>query len=212
MSAWAAFFLGLLLGWLIEWLIDWWYWRRRYNNLLEENKKQAELLTGSKSDSAQLTRLAEENNKLAIQAERCNSDLKAKQEEIGRLTQEISELNTMLAKAEFNTESVMVAPVSFSGIESKTAEAVLPQAENPIIAVMPPEPVEVIPDDLIIINGIGPKIAQLLNNAGIFTFEQLAAQTPQSLESLLGDVIRRLADEDSLISQARELADKKKQK
>jgi predicted flap endonuclease-1-like 5' DNA nuclease len=204
MSAWAAFFLGLLIGWLIEWLIDLWYWRRRYHKLLRENRRLADLATKSKQDNEYVISLNEENKKLGMQAEGCASELKAKQAEIDQLTQDIGVLKARLGKPEIQAGPVMPAPESVSGIESKTAEVTLPRAQisTPVV----------IPDDLIIINGIGPRIAQLLNNAGIFTFEQLAAQTPQSLEALLGDVIRRLADEDSIIAQARELAEKKRQK
>ncbi len=40
-------------------------------------------------------------------------------------------------------------------------------------------------DDLVIIEGIGPKIAELLNAAGITTFAQLAAQKPAAIKSIL---------------------------
>lgn len=73
-----------------------------------------------------------------------------------------------------------------------------------------PEPP--IPDDLEVINGIGPVIAKRLNQNGIYTFEQLAAQTPEFLQAILGDVIQRLADENSLIDQARQLALEKESK
>jgi len=62
------------------------------------------------------------------------------------------------------------------------------------------------PDNLEVINGIGPVIARMLNQSRITTFEQLAEQTPESLRRILGDVIKRLADEESLIEQARLLA------
>lgn len=68
------------------------------------------------------------------------------------------------------------------------------------------------PDDLEVINGIGPVIARRLNGAGIFTFEQLAAQTPEFLRNTLGDAIQRLADEESLLEQARQLAQQKQAK
>jgi predicted flap endonuclease-1-like 5' DNA nuclease len=68
------------------------------------------------------------------------------------------------------------------------------------------------PDDLEVINGIGPVIARQLNEAGIFTFEQLAAQTPEFLRNTLGDAVQRLADEESLLTQARQLAQQKQVK
>jgi predicted flap endonuclease-1-like 5' DNA nuclease len=64
------------------------------------------------------------------------------------------------------------------------------------------------PDDLKIIKGIGPEIERRLNNSGITTFAQLAELTPQGLENILGEAIKRLASEETLLSQARELAKK----
>lgn len=66
------------------------------------------------------------------------------------------------------------------------------------------------PDDLKIIKGIGAVIEGKLNAAGIYTFEQLGNLTANELRQILGNVIERLADEDSLLKQARDLAHGKK--
>ena len=66
-------------------------------------------------------------------------------------------------------------------------------------------------DDLTEIKGIGPKISGLLYNAGIRNFTDLGNLTPDGLRELVGDMIERLADEDKIISQARELAEKRSQ-
>ncbi|QIP11242.1 50S ribosomal protein L17 [Spirosoma aureum] len=42
-------------------------------------------------------------------------------------------------------------------------------------------------DDLTLIEGIGPKIAELLNNAGITTFAQLAASEDEAVQQVLAD-------------------------
>ena len=60
-----------------------------------------------------------------------------------------------------------------------------------------------------IIKGIGPVINRRLNQGGIYTYEQLAAITPARLREIVGDVIQRLADEDEIIAQAKELAARK---
>jgi len=62
-------------------------------------------------------------------------------------------------------------------------------------------------DDLEVIVGIGPVIARELNQAGIFTFAELAKLTADQLRAILGDKIQRLADEDDLLNQARKLAE-----
>lgn len=66
------------------------------------------------------------------------------------------------------------------------------------------------PDDLKIIKGIGPEIERRLNQAGIRTFAQLSQLTPADLETILGDVIKRLSNEQDLLDQARDLANAKK--
>ncbi len=62
--------------------------------------------------------------------------------------------------------------------------------------------------DLQRIKGIGPVIAQKLNEAGIFTFAQLGNLTVAELEAIVGEDIKRLADEEAILRQARELAAK----
>lgn len=77
-------------------------------------------------------------------------------------------------------------------------------------SVMPdvdPQPVvQASPDDLKVIKGIGTVIERKLNEAGIHTFEQLGNLTPADLRRILGTAIERLANEESLLQQARDLA------
>lgn len=63
-------------------------------------------------------------------------------------------------------------------------------------------------DDLVIIDGIGPVIARLLNNAGIFTFAELAALDEAGLREIVGERIQRLANEGKILRQAKELAER----
>ena len=59
-------------------------------------------------------------------------------------------------------------------------EAVISPVEDVAAAV-----VETRRDDLTIVEGIGPKIAELLNNSGIYTFEQLANTDVATLQAIL---------------------------
>jgi predicted flap endonuclease-1-like 5' DNA nuclease len=45
-----------------------------------------------------------------------------------------------------------------------------------------------------------------LNEAGVFTFAELGRLTAEDLRNILGKTIQRLADEDDLLRQARDLA------
>jgi len=78
----------------------------------------------------------------------------------------------------------------------ETARVTLAEVEPPV------------PDDLELIKGIGPVIAKLLNEAGVFTFRQLAELTPDKLREVVGNKIQRLADEEDILAQAREYAEK----
>ena len=63
------------------------------------------------------------------------------------------------------------------------------------------EPVK--PDDLAIIEGIGPKIASIFQSAGISTFAQLAAQEPANLKDILEKAGLRLGDPTTWPQQAK---------
>ena len=79
----------------------------------------------------------------------------------------------------------------------------------PVSDVEPRPALKVVPDDLKVIKGIGTVIERKLNEAGIFTFEQLGNLTPADLRRILGSAIERLANEEALLQQARDLARRK---
>jgi predicted flap endonuclease-1-like 5' DNA nuclease len=66
------------------------------------------------------------------------------------------------------------------------------------------------PDDLKAIVGIGPKIAKILNEYGIFTFEQLANTEISFLEKLLEEREWHMADPGTWPAQAKALAEQKR--
>jgi predicted flap endonuclease-1-like 5' DNA nuclease/chromosome segregation ATPase len=76
----------------------------------------------------------------------------------------------------------------------------------PVEEAPPPPPAEeVAPDDLTTIRGIGASMQSHLNEAGIYTYTQLAASTPDELRQTLG-AVARLAKVEEWIAQARDLA------
>ena len=66
---------------------------------------------------------------------------------------------------------------------------------------------EVVPDDLSKIRGVGPTYTQKLNEAGIFTFEQLSQTSPENIRQVTGDT---RWDPEQWIVQASELSGKSK--
>ena len=80
---------------------------------------------------------------------------------------------------------------------------------TPVVEMEPRPAAKVTPDDLKVIKGIGKVIERKLNEAGIYTFEQLGDLTPADLRRILGSTIERLANEEDLLQQARDLARRK---
>ena len=92
---------------------------------------------------------------------------------------------------------------------ARVEEVVVPPPAAAARVEEPAPAVPVVPDNLQTIKGIGTVIERKLNDAGIYTFEQLGNLTPADLRNILGKTIERLANEESLLLQARDLARRK---
>jgi predicted flap endonuclease-1-like 5' DNA nuclease len=90
-----------------------------------------------------------------------------------------------------------ITPPPARPVNLQPAEIPNPAYRSGSIAV---EPVE---DDLEIIEGIGPKIASVLKQAGVTSFAQLAAMNPDKINEILRAANLRLADPTSWPEQAR---------
>ncbi len=67
-----------------------------------------------------------------------------------------------------------------------------------------PTPAPAEPDDLKRIEGIGPKMEQVLHAAGITTFAELAARTPEELQAILDAAgVRRITSPETWAEQAK---------
>jgi predicted flap endonuclease-1-like 5' DNA nuclease len=95
----------------------------------------------------------------------------------------------------------MAVPKAQTSASQSTPPAGMPRAGEPMPAsavattqmeaTQPAEPVA--PDDLAVIEGIGPRIAAVLNAAGITTFSQLAATDVGRLQELMRNAGLRIA-------------------
>lgn len=82
--------------------------------------------------------------------------------------------------------------------EETGGEAELPEGEA-----AQPETAEKVPDDLTRIEGIGPKLAKMLNEMGIYTFEDLAQADPEKLRSAFREAKLYFVDPTTWPEQAR---------
>lgn len=105
-----------------------------------------------------------------------------------------------------------VVETAVEPVEEEVVETAVEPVEEEVVeeivetAVVEPEPV--VPDNLRKIEGIGPKISQILNDAGIFTFAQLAAATLPQLEKIVHeDAGLHIARPDTWPEQAQLAAD-----
>jgi predicted flap endonuclease-1-like 5' DNA nuclease len=64
-------------------------------------------------------------------------------------------------------------------------------------------------DNLQAIKGIGPVFAKRLNEAGVYTFEQVARLTSREMEEILGILYKRFfSRENTILAQAQEFAER----
>ena len=93
---------------------------------------------------------------------------------------EVAKLEEELAALDYEVEDCMKskkAPVIVVAPVASIAETITVTAPPPIVPV--------VSDDLKIVEGIGPKIEQLLNKEGIMTFKQLADTSPERIKEIL---------------------------
>lgn len=68
-------------------------------------------------------------------------------------------------------------------------------------------------DNLQAIKGVGPVISKRLNEAGIYTFEELSQLNANELEEIMGPLAKRFfPKQERILTQAKDLAEQKAQK
>ncbi len=114
--------------------------------------------------------------------EQISGNQPAKQEEPAPTPEVKEEAPVVEAKVEAPAPEVKVEEPAVEVKEEAPAPEV---KEEPVAEVKKEAPAEVKPDDLKKIEGIGPKIAELLTNAGIPTFQALSESDPEKLREIL---------------------------
>jgi predicted flap endonuclease-1-like 5' DNA nuclease len=95
----------------------------------------------------------------------------------------------------------------FEALSVQPEAAGLPVEETGPVPEGEPGPVPPHRDDLKMIKGIGPKMEQKLNDAGVYTFDQMSRLTAAQLQAVLGLSKKVVQSSDNYISQAKKLAE-----
>jgi predicted flap endonuclease-1-like 5' DNA nuclease len=180
-----AFLLGLLLGYIL-----WYKWRKLYQELDTEHNRMKVVLLNLEKDHIGVKYQLEESEKE-------NSSLRRK---IMSLEGDVVGLRFRLEKC----ESDMIATASNKGASSDLATVAATTAAATMAAHAFSAAPDAQRDDLKKVEGIGPKIEQLLNQNGIWTFASLASTSIEKLKEILesGGSAFRLAEPETWPRQA----------
>jgi predicted flap endonuclease-1-like 5' DNA nuclease len=148
---------GLLLGWLLSWLFD---------KLFRRDGEAAGVKYRGEVDTLN-RRITELTSRLT------DAESRAKKEvgEVETLNRRIAELTSRLADADGRARNASAAALAAGGLAAAATYGFTPQKGGQ--------------DDLEIVEGIGPKINELLQHAGINTFTQLAATPAATIQRIL---------------------------
>ncbi len=154
---WPWLFAGLAGGWLLWQLFDR-FFRRDGEAADNQHKRDFEIA------SAKLSSLQGEYNA-------ARASLSSKNDEISRLQAEIKRLGGKLSASESQVQATSAAAAAASALAAAGSYGFAPQRDGQ--------------DDLAIIEGIGPKIKELLHADGIKTFKQLAEAPVERIQAIL---------------------------
>lgn len=171
-------FIAALLGYLLRYFIG----HLSKKEIIRENKNTAYDVNQVKSN---------------VNIDELNANLNAFSTENANLKSEVDRLSKLLASnAQVNTTNSLKSTVA----ETPKVETKVEKNPEPVAEVKKEEPVKKVvetpkaetknsseKDDLKVVEGIGPAIEKLLNEAGIFTFDQLSNKTVANLEKILDD-------------------------
>jgi predicted flap endonuclease-1-like 5' DNA nuclease len=219
---WLIFLGGIAVGWVLEWVVDLLFWRRRQkkwvaaeSDYLSQLAEVRTELEGEKQQAAALAAAGEAD----LEAARTDGD--ALRSQVATAEADSEALRSQLAAAEAERDRLAAELASvdaerqtladrFGGLSGLAATA--PAAAGvALVAMSRGEPVDLedlkqgAGDDLTMIEGVGPKIQELLYQNGIHTYSELADCDVERLRSILagGGTAFRLADPSNWPRQAR---------
>ncbi len=196
--------LGVLIGFLAEWVVDWIYWRPRYREvvtrLTELESTSGRGRTQLADVQTSLTALAAERDRLAADAQAAAALANQRGADLERLQGALADLT-----AERNR---LQAQLDARGAAANT-DVVALQAENARLTEQFAALRRMARDRLIDINGIGPVYQEKLYAAGVDTFDDLAAMTPEQVQAIIQPEKWQDIDAAAWIAEARRRAGEK---
>lgn len=202
MSLFSTFVIGLIVGWLVEWGIDWFYWRRSVKaEPPAEAVAAAQAAAPAPVDSAETDAFRQELQQAKSTIARYQEQitgLDACQEQLLLAQAEISEYKTQLENVDTYREQLAEAHAEIGRLQ---AEVVQPPKRSPQVI----ETV-IVKDNLERINGIGPVFSRRLNEAEIYTFDQLAALSPERIHEMITPEPWQHIDPEAWIAEAKTFA------
>lgn len=151
--------VAFLLGLLLGYIL-WYKWRKLYLELQTEYERL----------KAKHLDLEQQHAALRYKCDELENNLNSCHKRVTSLDGDIMALKGKLSKCESDLALATAAGVA---------------GRDVVMGAKAPKPDKI--DDLKIVEGIGPKIEKLCNNAGIWTFAQLAATSVEALQKILDD-------------------------
>ena len=165
---WLSFFIGVLVGGVIVYF----FWRRKSQEAREIELSLRQRLADAESETRHLTLQLDGLKQQKEQFATCQAEVQMKTEKLQQVTEQLS-----AAEGQISTLRAQLAAVGTKAAEAATDRSTPEAAKNAAASVQP--------DDLTKIEGIGPKVAQVLNASGILTFAQLAQTDVNRLRAIL---------------------------
>jgi predicted flap endonuclease-1-like 5' DNA nuclease len=204
---WPVFLIGIAAGWIIEWVIDFLFRRRKEKEwIAAETGYRARLAEASAELERQAAQVAQAGAAEAgLATDQAETD--AMRVRLATAEAERDRLSAQLAGVEAEKQTLTERFGSLTGLATTAPAA----AGVALVAMARGEPVDfellnqASGDDLTMIEGIGPKIQELLYQNGIRTYSELADSDVEGLRAMLvgGGAAFRLADPVNWPRQAR---------
>jgi predicted flap endonuclease-1-like 5' DNA nuclease len=172
MFDWTSFLAGLLIGWLGEWVIDYLYWRSGGKDPEELAEFKAKLdVADSRADELQASLVEAQEESARWQADYTTllataGAIEASKEELAQCRANNAALAAENAQLREDLDKLQQAA------EETTVRAVAIELDSE-------------PDDLTVIQGIGPRFAEKLGAGGILTYAALANASEEDLNAAI---------------------------